>query len=191
MVSKTKLYPKNCQVGGNDCRPVICITHDECTFSANDAKTKLWQSGSQTGQVLPIQSVWKGATSRSLPTKSDYAEAKAAGHRFAFNRDTHWSSLTTTQQWINEILLPYRTAMIQEHSLSLDTKMILYIDCWTVHRSKEFRDWAKETHPELILIFVPAGCTGIFQPCDVGLQRLFKHNIKKSASEYFVAAVQR
>ena len=95
------------------------------------------------------------------------------------------------QQWIKDIFLPYCTAMIQEYSLPLDSKMILYIDCWTVHQSKEFRNWMKEAHPELILIYVLAGCTGIFQPCDVGLQRLFKHNIKKSASNYFVAAVQK
>lgn len=40
---ETKAYPKDCQVGGDDRRRVICITHDECTFSANDGKTKLWQ----------------------------------------------------------------------------------------------------------------------------------------------------
>lgn len=81
--------------------------------------------------------------------------------------------------------------MIREHSLPPDSKMILYIDAWTVHRSKEFRNWIKEDHPEVIVLFVPAGCTGIFQPCDVGLQRLFKHNVKRSASCFFVDAVQK
>lgn len=81
--------------------------------------------------------------------------------------------------------------MIREYLLPLDSKMILYIDCWTVHRSSEFRDWIKEAHPEFIVLYVPAGCTGIFQPCDVGLQRLFKHNVKKSASQFFIKAVQK
>ena len=40
-VMKTKFYLENCQVGGNDCRLVICITHDECTFLTNDAKLKI------------------------------------------------------------------------------------------------------------------------------------------------------
>ena len=53
---KTKLYPENCQVGGNDRRPVICITHDECTFSANDAKTKIWQAAGET----PLRPKGKG-----------------------------------------------------------------------------------------------------------------------------------
>ncbi len=30
-------------------------------------------------------------------------------------------------------------------------------------------------------MFVPAGCTGLFQPCDVGFQRVFKHALKVSA----------
>lgn len=148
-------------------------------------------SVSMDGRVLPIQSVWKGATSKNLLTESASSEAKSAGHRFAFNRETPWSSFLTTKAWIHEIILPYRSAMIKQHSLSLDSKMILYIDSWTVYQSGEFRDWIKQEHPELIILYVPAGCTGVFQPCDVGLQRLFKHNVKKSASQYFVNAVQK
>lgn len=148
-------------------------------------------SVSMSGHVLPIQSVWKGATGRSLPTNGASAEATAAGHRFVFNKDSHWSSFTTTQAWINDIVLPYRATMIEKHFLSPDAKMILYIDSWTVHRSKEFRNWIKEKHSGLIVLYVPAGCTGIFQPCDVGLQRLFKHNIKISASQFFVKTVQK
>ncbi|PUU72584.1 hypothetical protein B9Z19DRAFT_1009031, partial [Tuber borchii] len=41
----------------------------------------------------------------------------------------------------------------------------------------------------LILVFVPAGCTGIFQPCDVGLQRFYKHHIKLEAAESFQKVV--
>lgn len=31
--------------------------------------------------------------------------------------------------------------------------------------------------------------TGLFQPADVGLQRVFKHIVKKSASDFFVATI--
>ncbi len=54
-------------------------------------------SGSCKGKVLSVQSVWKGVTSVSLPTKNASQEAFAACSRFAFNRDTHWSSFTTTK----------------------------------------------------------------------------------------------
>ena len=40
---KEKNYPPGCEIGGTNRRPVICITHDECTFSANDGKRYAWQ----------------------------------------------------------------------------------------------------------------------------------------------------
>ena len=39
---KPKIYPSDCAVGGNDRRPIIVITHDECTFSANDGIRRAW-----------------------------------------------------------------------------------------------------------------------------------------------------
>ena len=30
-------------------------------------------------------------------------------------------------------------------------------------------------HPTILIDFVLGGCTGVAQPCDVGIQRLFKH----------------
>jgi hypothetical protein len=37
-----KAYPDNCQVGGQQRRPTILITHDESIFSANDGKRQAW-----------------------------------------------------------------------------------------------------------------------------------------------------
>jgi hypothetical protein len=31
------------------------------------------------------------------------------------------------------------------------------------------------THPMILIDFVPGGCIGVIQPCDVGIQRPFKH----------------
>ena len=38
---KPIVYPLNCVIGGNDWRPIIVITHDECTFSANNKIHKI------------------------------------------------------------------------------------------------------------------------------------------------------
>ena len=37
-----KSYPEGCKVGGEQKRPIILITHDESTFSANDTKKQAW-----------------------------------------------------------------------------------------------------------------------------------------------------
>lgn len=39
---KDKTYPSDCAVSGANCQPVIMITHDECTFSANDGIRRAW-----------------------------------------------------------------------------------------------------------------------------------------------------
>jgi hypothetical protein len=39
---KDKVYPPGCEVYGSESRPVILITHDEATFSANDGIRKAW-----------------------------------------------------------------------------------------------------------------------------------------------------
>ncbi len=36
-----KVYPNDCEVGGSDQRPILMITHDESTFSANDGRWKV------------------------------------------------------------------------------------------------------------------------------------------------------
>ena len=39
---KAKTYPSDCAVEGPNQRPIVVITHDECTFSANDGIRKAW-----------------------------------------------------------------------------------------------------------------------------------------------------
>lgn len=39
---KAKTYPSDCAVGGPNRRPIVVITHDGCTFSANDGIRKAW-----------------------------------------------------------------------------------------------------------------------------------------------------
>ena len=42
-----KDYPDDCAVGRPDRRPIIMITHDESTFSANDERRKVWTFNGQ------------------------------------------------------------------------------------------------------------------------------------------------
>lgn len=44
----SKIYPSDCEMGGNERRPVIVITHDECTFSLNDGHRFGWQKDGDT-----------------------------------------------------------------------------------------------------------------------------------------------
>ena len=41
-------------------------------------------------------------------------------------------------------------------------------------------------YPWIVLEFVPGGCTGLWQPCDVGIQRLLKLSIKRKQQAHVV-----
>lgn len=74
--------------------------------------------------------------------------------------------------------------MIYIHNFYSDSKMILYLDFWTIRIS-----WIRIRL--LFFCLCPQNYTGIFQPCDVGLQCLFKHSVKQSASKFFIIHVKK
>ena len=43
------------------------------------------------------------------------------------------------------------------------------------------------TYPWIRIHYVPANCTGLFQPCDVGIQRVLKLAIRRSALQDIIS----
>ncbi|KAF8538758.1 hypothetical protein BDD12DRAFT_739920, partial [Trichophaea hybrida] len=131
------------------------------------------------GLVLDIQSIWCGKTAASLPKCLAWTAAKAVCHIFSWNTNSHWSNVPTIQEFFEQIIKPHRQKMINKQHLpnSASTKSIIFFDCWQVHRSSDMLDWLKTIYDWLITILVRARCTGVFQPCDVGLQHVYKHII--------------
>ena len=85
--------------------------------------------------------------------------------------------------FVDKILAPYFERVKRGKSLLVTQKSLWMIDVWSVHRLKEFRTWMQVSHPNIILDYVPGGCTSIMQPCDVGIQRPFKLSVKQSYQE--------
>jgi hypothetical protein len=149
-------------------------------------------SVSNSGELLPFQAIYQGQSAKSCPSSSakDYNAAKAAGFRFEFSKSkTYWSTQETMQLLVEKIIVPYFSAQKARLGLPESQKSIWQIDVWSVHRSEEFRSWVGAHHPNIILDFVPGGCTGVWQACDVGIQRIFKHSLKRSYHEDIVAAI--
>jgi hypothetical protein len=138
---------------------------------------------SNSGVLLSFQAVYMGKSTRSCPNESanSYNEAERAGFCFEFSgTETYWSNAKTMRSFVNNILVPYFAEQKKIIGLPPSQKCIWQIDVWSVHRSKDFRDWMKTNHSNIILHYVPAGCIGVFQACDVGIQRIFKHSLKWS-----------
>jgi len=147
---------------------------------------------SASGSLLPFQCMWQGATARSLPSthSAGYDDAINKGFLFEFTKtQTYWSTISTMKSYVNKILIPYFHK--EQHNLQLpETQPCIWqIDVWSVHTSQEFRSWMWDTHPWIILDYVPGGCTGLFQPCDVGMQPVLKQAITRAQSSDLVAEV--
>jgi len=146
------------------------------------------------GVLLPFQTIYKGSTVGCLPSKDSpgYAESVEAGFLMEPSKTTtYWSTIETMKSFVNNKLAPYYQRTKASLGLPEDQRSVWQIDCWSVHRSDEFLDWMGLNHEMIIIDFVPARLTGLFQPCDVGFQRVFKHSARNSAHEDVVQEVLR
>ena len=143
-------------------------------------------SVASNGTVLPMQVIYTGKTHRSRPSPSSPHQTDLIAAGFLLQESgttTYWSNLETMKTFVDEILAPYFERVKREKGLPVTQKSLWMIDVWSVHRSKEFRTWMRVTHPNILLDYVPGGCTSIMQPCDVGIQRPFKLSVKRSYQE--------
>ena len=150
---------------------------------------------SMSSEMLPFQIMYGGKLAASLPQINDpnsefkaaNDEAKQLGFHFQPTGVTanHWSNISTMKIYVRDVLAVYfnkkRTLLKRKNQACIWT-----IDCWSVHRSREFRDWMRENYPWIFVRYVPGGCTGVIQPCDVGIQRILKHAMKKTALSHIV-----
>ena len=135
---------------------------------------------SMSGDVLPFQAIYVGNTPRSLPSPAapDYHKAThTLKFLFESGGSNHWSTLSTMQSYAQHILVPY----FEDHRKDQNQIYVWQIDCWSVHQSAEFHHWMYKTYPWIQIHYIPANCTGLFQPCDVGIQCVFKLAVKCSA----------
>jgi hypothetical protein len=143
---------------------------------------------SAAGDLLPFQAVFQGKTAQSTPSRNapSRAEAEKLGFCFEYSGTaTYWSNQAMMKAWVTQILEPYwRPKMVELNVPSQEC--LLQLDVWKVHRSQEFMGWMKEQYPWIVLDFVPAGCTGLWQPCDVGIQRPLKLSIKHNQQSEIV-----
>lgn len=135
------------------------------------------------GDVLPFVSLWKGNSDRSLPSHK-FGDgflnlAFEQGHRFFWAGDKHWATVKTMKLWVLEIVFPFRDRMLKLHPQYKNTPMILYLDIYWCHRCDEFLDWLEKQPVKFFVIFVAANTTSVNQPCDVGLQRPVKHELRR------------
>ena len=146
-------------------------------------------ASSMNGDLLPIQLIYAGQDHNHKEKKAVPNDKETVclvnKHKWKLEQtNNHWSSQYTMQQYVNTIVHPYIRSQIDANQLPNDSHALLIIDCWSVHKSKEFMEWMKLHYPNYHIIFVPAGCTGVAQPADVILQRPLKHEYKNQYTNW-------
>ncbi|KAG2055889.1 hypothetical protein BDR06DRAFT_981632 [Suillus hirtellus] len=156
------------------------------TIKEEDIPSVLYINSNQT-QVVYVQDsqlTWAKTGAKQISTVGNdekhaftimsapnYENCINAGFKFEHsNTKTYWLTHTTMHSLIDNIIAPYFEQKKQELGLPQMQKTIWQIDVWSVHRSEEFHSWMKIHHPTIGLHYVPGGCTGLFQPCHVGIQ---------------------
>ncbi|KAF9021319.1 hypothetical protein BDZ89DRAFT_898017, partial [Hymenopellis radicata] len=116
-----------------------------------------------SGDVLPMQAIFTGKTDASCPSPDAalYDEAvQDLKVRFLPSKtDTYWSTQETMRDLVDHIIAPYFDAKKEELGLAADQVAIWKIDCWSVHKSREFMDWMAANHTTIVVIFIPGNCT--------------------------------
>ena len=110
-----------------------------------------------------------------MPSKQAREPLESLGFQFSVT-PSHWSNAATTKAYVEHIIQPYVISKIKELKLDIEKqRSILIVDCW--HRDKAILNMFETDYPNIKLVFVPGGCTGVAQACDVFIQRPLKHAI--------------
>jgi hypothetical protein len=111
--------------------------------------------------LLPLQVVFQGTTNRTFPPMNHGRKQYSLVNFHLTYSSNHWSNLETIQAFVEHILIPYKKDQMEKLALLKDQKMVWLIDCWSIHKSKEFLDWMKSKFPSVCIIFIPANCTNV------------------------------
>jgi hypothetical protein len=141
-------------------------------------------SSSASGDLLLLQLVFTGTTPHCLSKiNTGQASCLASGFDLAYS-STYWSTLETCEQFVHQILLPYREKQI------VAQKILWLINCWSIHKSAAFLSWVKDNHPCICLVFILANCTSKFQPVDMILQRPLKHAFARKFGHHLSSKIK-
>ncbi|EIW85804.1 hypothetical protein CONPUDRAFT_47610, partial [Coniophora puteana RWD-64-598 SS2] len=116
---------------------------------------------SASGDVLPTQFIFKGATERSIPSPNarGRGEASSLGFVYSWNHLNYWSNLSTMEQYFANIIVPYFTNQKLLLGYPDNQECVVLLDCWSVHRSLAFRSLIRRRWPWIRLQYIPGGTT--------------------------------
>ncbi|ORY15920.1 hypothetical protein BCR33DRAFT_673482, partial [Rhizoclosmatium globosum] len=118
------------------------------------------------GEIIILEQIFMGKTKACLPSK----EIRDQFPQFQFNYShNHWANHHTKvalmkriYSWVITHYSHVNQCSEKEAQAQKPTCAVL-LDCWPVNLTEIFRDEVKEHCPGMILFFIAAGATGLYQ----------------------------
>jgi hypothetical protein len=136
---------------------------------------------SLSGNLLPLQLLYLGTTSICHP------KYKFPDNFHIWHSANHWSNVSTMEEYVDKILVPYFSAQKEHLGLGEDQKALAIFDVFKAHRADAVQELL--TKHNICMVYVPAGCTGELQPLDVSGNKEFKDHLKSSFTPWYADKV--
>ena len=138
-------------------------------------------AGTQSGDFLPPQLIYKGTTHRCLPTMK-FPDSWDVTHS-----QNHWSNEKTMIQYVEKILLPYIKKTRSEMKLHEDQPALLIFDQFKGQVTEKMFQLLEENHVNIVL--VPANCNDRLQPLDISVNKPVKSFLRKQFQEWYAQKI--
>ena len=136
-----------------------------------------------SGHLLPPQVIYQGKT------VGCHAKITFPDDWHITHSESHWSNEATMLQFIDNIIVPYISAMRRDFELADDHVALAIFDVFTAQRCDSVLKKLRENH--IRQVFVPAACTGELQPLDLSTNSDFKQIMKDSFTRWYANEVKQ
>lgn len=130
-----------------------------------------------SGVFLPMQLIYKGKTTQSLP-RYRFPE----GFSLSVN-EKHFSNSIESVKLLKEIIIPYVKKERESKGLSEDQKALVIMDVFTGQMTSEVKEVLQENN--LLVTNVPANMTRFYQPLDLTVNGSAKRFLEKKFSSWY------
>ena len=139
--------------------------------------------GTATGDFLPPQLIYKGKTSKSLPSV-----AFPSDWHITFT-ENHGSNEKAMVDYLEKILFPYIERKRKELKLDLNYPALVIFDKFRAQCTERILSMLEAKHVHVAI--VPANCTDRLQPLDVSVNKAAKEFLRRQFQEWYSEQICR
>ena len=137
--------------------------------------------GSMSGDFLPVQLVYKGKTTKSLPTV-DFPKQ----WHLTFT-ENHWSNEITMIDYVEKIFVPYVQSKREELGLDATYPALAIFDEFNGQTTDAIFSRLENNH--IYYIIVPPNCTDKLQPLDVSVNKPAKAFLRNCFQTWYAEKI--